>query len=176
MANTTSPLLPDTLELLKAFGQRLRLARLRRRLQAREVAERAGMTETTLRKIEHGAPGATIGAYLAVLQVLQMNKDVAGWAADDPVGRQLQDSPTHGGLRPRRRRHIQLHANPLTVKVSAGPAGLSVKPRAADPAPAAGASTQSRRVTAADLLQAIFPAAPEARNTDNPSGSKRKKD
>lgn len=102
MANTTSPLLPHTAELLKQFGERLRLARLRRRLQARQVAERAGMTEVTLRRVERGMPGATIGAYLAVMQVLQLEGEIDKWGTEDVLGRHLQDTQTHGGMRPRR--------------------------------------------------------------------------
>lgn len=102
MANVTSPLLPATEELLKEFGERLRLARLRRRLQAKEVAQRAGMTEVTLRRVERGLPGVTMGAYLAVMQVLQLQGDVAGWATHDPLGRDLQDADLQRTRRPRR--------------------------------------------------------------------------
>jgi transcriptional regulator with XRE-family HTH domain len=104
MSNTTSLLLPSTAQLLQQFGERLRLARLRRRLQAKQVAQRAGMTEVTLRKIEHGSPGVTIGAYAAVLQVLQLQQDFAQLAEADPLGRRLQDIEGEGGMRPRRKR------------------------------------------------------------------------
>lgn len=102
MANVTSPLLPATEELLKEFGERLRIARLRRRLQAKEVAQRAGMTEVTLRRVERGLPGVTMGAYLAVMQVLQLQEDVAEWATHDPLGRDLQDAELQRTRRPRR--------------------------------------------------------------------------
>lgn len=102
MANATSPLLPATADLLKEFGERLRLARLRRRLQAKEVAQRAGMTEVTLRRVERGLPGVTMGAYLAVMQVLQLQDDVATWATQDAQGRELQDAELQKTRRPRR--------------------------------------------------------------------------
>jgi transcriptional regulator with XRE-family HTH domain len=106
MANTTSSLSPRTEEFLKEFGERIRLARHRRRLQAKQVAERAGMTEVILRRVERGMPGVTIGAYLAVLQVLQLQGDIEKWAMDDPVGRHLQDTETFGGMRPRKSRRV----------------------------------------------------------------------
>lgn len=104
MANATSLLLPGTGLLLQHLGERLRLARLRRRLQSRQVAERAGMTLVTLRKIERGSPGVTIGAYLAVLQVLQLEEGLDLLAAEDSLGRRLQDIEGETGMRPRRRR------------------------------------------------------------------------
>jgi transcriptional regulator with XRE-family HTH domain len=92
MAKTTSPLLPATSELLSQFGERLRLARLRRQLSAKQVAERAGMVPMTLRSLERGAAGVTMGAYLSVMQVLGIEQDLEQLAAADPLGRELQDS------------------------------------------------------------------------------------
>jgi len=70
MGRTTAPLLSKIRRLLEELGSNIRLARLRRRLQAKQVAARAGMSVMTLRAVERGSPGVTIGAYLAVLQVL----------------------------------------------------------------------------------------------------------
>jgi transcriptional regulator with XRE-family HTH domain len=92
MAKTISTLLPPTSELLTRLGERLRLARLRRRLNAKQVAERAGMVPMTLRSVERGGAGVTIGAYLAVMQVLGIEKDLEQLAAADPLGRELQDA------------------------------------------------------------------------------------
>ena len=92
MSRTTAPLLPATSELLHQFGERLRLARLRRRLSAKQVAERAGMNPMTLRSLERGGSGVTIGAYLAVMQVLGIEKELDHLAQADPLGRSLQDA------------------------------------------------------------------------------------
>jgi transcriptional regulator with XRE-family HTH domain len=92
MSRTTAPLLPATSELLHQFGERLRLARLRRRLSAKQVAERAGMHPMTLRSLERGGSGVTIGAYLAVMQVLGIEKELDHLAQADTLGRSLQDA------------------------------------------------------------------------------------
>lgn len=92
MAKTTAPLLPSTTEFLQRFGERLRLARRRRRLTAKQVAERAGMAPMTLRSLERGGAGVTMGAYLAVMQVLGIEKDLDLLGAADPLGRELQDA------------------------------------------------------------------------------------
>lgn len=100
MAKKTAPLLPATSQLLVDLGERLRLARLRRKLMAKQVAERAGMSQMTLRALERGGSGVTMGAYLSVLQVLGLEKDISLIAQADDMGRHLQDSDLSGKQRP----------------------------------------------------------------------------
>ena len=92
MSHRTAQLLPATEELLRQFGDRMRLARLRRRLTAKQVAERAGMAPMTLRSLERGGSGVTLGAYAAVMQVLGIEMDFNLLGKQDQMGRELQDS------------------------------------------------------------------------------------
>ena len=55
---------------LRKLGQDIQAARLRRRLPAEVVAERAMTSRPTLSRIEKGNPGVSIGIYAAVLQSL----------------------------------------------------------------------------------------------------------
>ncbi len=92
MAKRIASLLPPLERRLSRLGERIRTARLRRRLSAKLVAERAGMSVMTLRNVEHGRMGVTIGAYAAVLHVLGLDGDLDAVAAVDTLGRDLQDA------------------------------------------------------------------------------------
>lgn len=85
-------LFPAQTKLLAHLGERLKDARLRRKLAAQTVADRAGTTRVTLGKVEAGSPDVTIGVYLRVMAVLGLENDLAELAKDDEVGRRLQDA------------------------------------------------------------------------------------
>jgi transcriptional regulator with XRE-family HTH domain len=87
----TPILLPKNLKILKELGEQIQLARLRRKFSAEQIAERAGMGRKTVYNIEQGSPSVAIGNYLQVLFVLGLEKDLAMVAANDPLGRKLQD-------------------------------------------------------------------------------------
>jgi transcriptional regulator with XRE-family HTH domain len=91
--NTKSvTILPRLEKLLAQFGENLKLARLRRKLTAQQVAERAGITRTTLWQIEKGMSQVSMGAYAQVLLILGMQHDLLKLATDDDLGRKLQDA------------------------------------------------------------------------------------
>lgn len=84
-------ILPKGRKILKTLGENIKLARLRRKLAAEQVAERAGISRATLWQIEKGAPSVAMGAYFQVLLVLGLEKDFLKLAEDDELGRKLQD-------------------------------------------------------------------------------------
>ncbi len=74
------------------LGENIKLARLRRKLSAEQVAERAGISRSTLHFIEKGYEGVSIGHILNVLSVLGLERDLLRVANDDELGRKLQDA------------------------------------------------------------------------------------
>ncbi len=84
-------LLPKTHRILEQVGENIKLARLRRRLSAELVAERADISRPTLTAVEQGSPTVSMGSYLQVLQALGLEKDFLQIAKDDELGRKLQD-------------------------------------------------------------------------------------
>jgi transcriptional regulator with XRE-family HTH domain len=84
-----SPALED---LLSTVGENIKLARLRRKITATMLAERAGISRVTLRKIENGESSVTMAIYANVLFCLGLEKDLLRLAGDDPLGRRLQDA------------------------------------------------------------------------------------
>ena len=92
MARKTTVQMPAVKRLLEELGENIRLARLRRRLPAQLLAERAGMSRTTLRAVEKGEAGVTLRAYANVLHCLGLESDLALVARDDVLGRKLQDA------------------------------------------------------------------------------------
>ena len=88
-----TPLLPNaSRQVLPLLGENLKLARLRRQLSAAVVAERAGISRSTLWQIEKGNARVALGAYFLVLFALGLEQDLLFVAKDDVLGRKLQDA------------------------------------------------------------------------------------
>lgn len=95
----TIVVLPRVQKILEQLGENIKLARLRRKLSSNQVAERAGITRTTLWQVERGAPNVAMAAYAQVLFVLGLEKDWLKVAVDDELGRRLQDAELVTGKR-----------------------------------------------------------------------------
>ncbi len=67
-------------KILATLGENIKLARLRRKLSIRSMAERAGIATVSL------------GNYLQVLSILRLEDDLLLLADKDPIGRQIQDA------------------------------------------------------------------------------------
>lgn len=91
MPRSTPPLLPRLARLLSGLGDNIRKARLRRAHSLETIAERAGIARKTLYRVERGDPAVALGIYARVLQALGLEDGLASVAADDLLGRKLQD-------------------------------------------------------------------------------------
>ncbi|MHC5310630.1 helix-turn-helix domain-containing protein [Myroides sp. LJL116] len=84
-------ILPRYKGVLTQVGEQIKLARKRRKLTTVQIAERADISRSTLNLIEKGEPSVAMGAYFNVLRVLGLQEDFLKLAADDTLGRKLQD-------------------------------------------------------------------------------------
>lgn len=82
------------------LGERIKLARFRRKLTSEMVAERAAISRPTYRAIEQGNTGVAIGKYASVLFVLGLHDCLDLIAEKDELGRLLQDSSLGQRVRP----------------------------------------------------------------------------
>ncbi|HAZ12907.1 MAG: XRE family transcriptional regulator [Bdellovibrionales bacterium GWA2_49_15] len=92
MKTHKKPIFPEAKKTLDVFGENIKLARLRRKLSMEQVAERAGISRSTLIKIEKGDEGVSMGSYFQVLFVLRLHEDFLVVAKDDLLGRKIQDA------------------------------------------------------------------------------------
>lgn len=91
MPSNKQPIYPNERELLANFGERLRLARLRRKIPAELLAERSSIPRMTLHRAEQGSPAVSMGTYMRILVALHLQDDIKLLASDDKLGRKLQD-------------------------------------------------------------------------------------
>ena len=81
-----APLLaPAAADRLAVLGQRLRAHRKALRVSAAAAAEAAGLSRVTLHRIERGAPGVTMGAWLGVIHALGLQLELADPNAGEPA-------------------------------------------------------------------------------------------
>jgi transcriptional regulator with XRE-family HTH domain len=92
MTSRTIVILPKLEKILTELGENIKLARLRRKLTSEQVCERAGIGRNTLWMIEKGGSTVSLGAYAQVLFTLGLEEDLLKLAADDVLGRRLQDA------------------------------------------------------------------------------------
>ena len=70
----------------RTLGERIRLARLRRRMEQEDLARAVGTTRRTIWSIETGKPGVALGTVMAVLWKLGLLDTFAAVADPDQDG------------------------------------------------------------------------------------------
>lgn len=78
---------------LAKLGDDIRTARIRRRIPTALMAERAMITRTTLRKVEKGDAGVSLGIYATVLFLIGMTSRLADLVdiRNDHLGLELDE-------------------------------------------------------------------------------------
>jgi transcriptional regulator with XRE-family HTH domain len=92
MAKQSVPAYPRYMRKTRALGERLRLARQRRRIPAIEMAERVGVSRGTLQSLERGDLSVGLGVLVRTLGVLGLDDDLDLLAQADELGHRLQDA------------------------------------------------------------------------------------
>lgn len=94
----------QVLSVSEALGRHIAEARKRRRLRQVDVAEMAGVTLPTLRAVESGNLGTSIGAYAGVLWALGMENSLATIASieNDADGQVHERAALRRGVAQRR--------------------------------------------------------------------------
>lgn len=91
MPRQTAPIFPREQQQARALGERLRAARLRRRIPVAEMAARVGVTPKTQRRLEQGDPSVGLAMLIRTLSVLGLAKDLDQIAVHDEIGQRLAD-------------------------------------------------------------------------------------
>lgn len=81
--NITEHLPREVLTHLEELGQRVRTARVRRRMSTADLAQACGIGRRTLYRIESGEPGIALGTFMSVLWKLGLLDSLAGVANPD---------------------------------------------------------------------------------------------
>ena len=76
---------------LRKIGTTLKNARKRRKIPTALMAERLGISRTTLANLEKGHPGVSIEIFLSALMVLDKLEDLVAAVESDPLGISLMD-------------------------------------------------------------------------------------
>ena len=86
------PIISHVQRNLTELGKQIKLARLRRNLSAELIAERAGISRSTLYAIEKGTHSVSIGAYAMVLHAIGgLDKDLLLVAKDERMEQTMRE-------------------------------------------------------------------------------------
>lgn len=77
---------------LKDVGRNLRRARIRRNMTSAQLADLAGISRPTVRAVEQGEAGVSLGTLLRVLRALGLEEELLKLAEGDSVGREFHDA------------------------------------------------------------------------------------
>src|ERR1035437_4164714 len=86
MTRPARDLYPKTAERARSLGERLRVARLRRRITEGEMAVRVGVSRPTIHRLESGDLTVSLAVLARMLEVLALDDDLDLVAQEDELG------------------------------------------------------------------------------------------
>ena len=103
MRNSEMVIMPKTLRNLRALGENIKLARLRRNFSQKLICERAGISRPTLIRVEQGSPDVCIGVYANVMLAIgNADDELANVLKEDRLGRTIMElglkTPKRGAI------------------------------------------------------------------------------
>jgi len=134
MAKRIPPTHPRVQRQIEALSQRLRAARMRRSMTQEVMAERVGVSVPTIAKLENGDPSTSLATVLRALTVLGLAGDIDLIAAQDTLGRELQDNALRRTNAPPRIRTTAPRLPPAPTSLPT-PSVPPVRPRPRKPKP-----------------------------------------
>lgn len=132
MAKRIPPTHPRVQRQIEALSQRLRAARMRRSMTQEVMAERVGVSVPTIAKLENGDPSTSLATVLRVLTVLGLAGDIDLIAAQDILGRELQDNALRRTNAARRTRATPA-SSPASITQKTSPAPTLPSPVTSKP-------------------------------------------
>lgn len=94
MSRPTRTLFPKTQRQAETLGERLKAARLRRRMSGADMAARTLVSRPTIRRLEAGDLTVSAAVLVRVLEVLTLEDDIDRIAEQDDLGHRLVDART----------------------------------------------------------------------------------
>lgn len=91
MANSFNALAPSVARQLFAMGQRIREARIRRKLSVMNFSKQVGIARDTLSRLEKGDPSIALGSYIKTLELLSLEADIDLIALDEAFTQKMLD-------------------------------------------------------------------------------------
>lgn len=102
---------PSVLAHLRQLGDNLAIARKRRRESLKDWAQRIGVSEPTLTRMEKGDPSVSMGVYATALWLIGRSQAMAEFAAPEHDRGALEDAVRVAKARSVRKR-VSLYASP----------------------------------------------------------------
>jgi transcriptional regulator with XRE-family HTH domain len=106
---------PSVLAHLRQLGENLAIARKRRRESLKDWAQRIGVSEPTLTRMEKGDPSVSMGVYATALWLIGRSQAMAEFAAPEHDRGALEDAVRAAKARSVRK-PLSLYASPERAK------------------------------------------------------------